>query len=202
MEESVTDKRYSLVVVLIAAAVAVGIAVFSLGSGLLVGYQWGRSAGRAEAFEELPEIGARSIGPLLEEFLPRGGLEGLFPRDRGPGGQPFEFEPSNQPYLGVNFRMITPELRAQEDLDEEQGALIVEVVPGSPADEAGLRRGDIIHAVDGALVNENHHLAELIESYKPGESVELTVIRNGRRITIDVELGLRPGGSSLEGFEG
>jgi membrane-associated protease RseP (regulator of RpoE activity) len=195
----VTDKRYLLVVVLLSAAVAVGIAVFSLGSGLFLGYQWGKSAGKAEALAELPGDVARSIGPLLEELfprrdLPRGGLEPLIPRgDRG------ELPFHRRPYLGVTFQVITPELQEQEDLDEEHGALILEVVPDSPAEEAGLKGGDIIRAVDGVEVNELHRLTELIGNYKPGEQIELTVIRNGRRITVDVELGARPGGSSLEG---
>ncbi|GMR09491.1 MAG: hypothetical protein BMS9Abin28_0310 [Anaerolineae bacterium] len=194
-----TDKRYSLVVVLLSAAAALGIAVFSLGSGLFLGYQWGKSAGKAEALAELPGDAARAIGPLLEELfprrdLPRGGLEQLIPRgDRD--ALPF----LSRPYLGVTFQVITPELQEQEDLDEAYGALVVEVVPGSPAEEAGLKGGDIIRAVDGAEVNEDHLLAELIGRYQPGEQIELTVIRDGRRITVDIELGARPGGSSLEG---
>ncbi|MFQ5923330.1 MAG: S1C family serine protease [Anaerolineales bacterium] len=198
-----TDKRYSLVVVLLSAAVAVGIAVFSLGSGLFLGYQWGKSAGKAEALAELPGGAAWSIGPLLEELIPRrdlphGGLEQLIPRgDRG--ALPF----LSRPYLGVTFRVITPELQKQEDLDEKRGALIIEVVPDSPAEEAGLKEGDIIRAVDGAKVNEDHPLAELIGSYEPGEQIKLTVVRDGHRITVDVKLGARPGGSSLErGFRG
>ena len=185
-----TDKRYSLVVVGLSVVVAVGIAFFALGSGLFLGYQWGKSAGRDEALSELPGTAERSLGPLLEE---------LIPRDQGPGGQPFEFEQSDRPFLGVTFQEITPELQEQENLDEDHGALIIEVVPQSPAEEAGLEEGDIIRAVDGAEINENHTLAELIGSFGPGEEVELTVIRDGRRITIDVELGARPTGSSLDG---
>ena len=185
-----TDKRYSLVVVLLSAAVAVGIAVFSLGSGLFLGYQWGKSAGKAAALAELPGADARTIGPLLDELIPRRDL----PRgDRGV--LPF----LSRPYLGVTFQVITPELHEQRDLDVGHGALIIEVVPDSPADEAGLKEGDIIRAVDGREVHEDHPLAELIGSYEPGEQIELTIIRDGRRITVDVELGARPGGSSLEG---
>ncbi len=194
-----TNQRYSLVVVLLSAAVAVGIAVFSLGSGLFLGYQWGKSAGKAQALAELPGSAAQSIGPLLEELiprrdLPRGGLEQLIPRGER-GALPF----LSRPYLGVTFQVITPELQEQGNLDEERGALILEVVRHSPADEAGLKGGDIIHAVDGAEVNEDHPLAELIGGYVPGEQIELTIIRDGRRIHVDVELGARPGGSSLEG---
>lgn len=194
-----TDRRYSLVIVLLSAAVAVGIAFFSLASGLFLGYQWGKSAGKAEVLAELPAGAARAIGPLLEELfprgdLPRGGLEQLIPR-RDQGSLPL----LNRPYLGIAFQVITPELQEQEGLDEDYGALVIEVVPDSPADEAGLKEGDIIRAVDDAEVNEDHLLAELIGRYQPGEQIELTVIRDGRRITIDVELGVRPSGSSLEG---
>lgn len=194
-----TDRRYSLVIVLLSAAFAVGIAFFSLASGLFLGYQWGKSAGKAEVLAELPAGAARAIGPLLEELfprgdLPRGGLEQLIPRG-DQGALPFR----NRPYLGIAFQVVTPELQEQEDLDEEYGALVIEVVPDSPADEAGLKEGDIIRAVDDAEVNEDHLLAELIGRYQPGEQIELTVIRDGRRITIDVELGVRPSGSSLEG---
>lgn len=189
-----TEKRYSLVVIGVSVALALGIGFFALVSGLFLGYQWGKSAGKAEIIEELPGIGARGIGPLLEEFMPRGGLEQLIPRGNQ-DGLPFR----GGPYLGVAFRVITPELRDELDLDEEHGALVVEVVSNSPADDAGLQEGDIIHAVDGAEVNENHHLAELIGSFEPGQQIELTVIRNGRSITVEVELGTRPGGSSLDG---
>jgi len=195
----VTEKRFSLVVVGVSVALAIGIAFFALASGLFLGYQWGKSAGKAQAIEDLSGIGARAIGPLLEQFFPQGGLEGLRPGNPGRGDQQFDFKPSSQPYLGVSFQVITPDLREELNLDEEHGALIAEVVPDSPADDAGLQADDIIHAVDGAEVNEAHPLARLINSHKPGEQIELTVIRNGRRITVEVELGNRPSGSSLEG---
>ncbi len=187
-----TDKRYSLIVVLLSAVVAVGIAIFSLGSGLLLGYQWGKSAGRAEALAELPAAAVQSLGPLLEQLMPgglprRGGLEQLFP----PGNRE-EFPFLNQTYLGVTFRVITPELQEEEGLDEEQGALIIEVARQSPAAEADLERGDIILAVNGARVTEDHPLDERIGSYEPGELIELTIIRDGRRLTVEVELGTRP----------
>ncbi len=147
----------------------------------------------------MPAAGARALGPLLEELfpdgeLPRRGLE-QFIRPGGQGEGPF----SNRPYLGVTFQAITPDLQEQEGLDEEQGAWIVEVVPGSPADEAGLRDGDIIQAVDGVEVDEDHSLVGLIGIHEPGDSIELTVIRNGRSVTVEVELGSRPAGGALEG---
>jgi len=185
----VTDKRYSVIVVLLSAAIAVGIAFFSLGSGLLLGYQWGKSAGRAEALAELPAAAVQSIGPLLEQLMPGGGgrLEQFFP----PGNRD-ELPFPSRTYLGVTFRVITPELQEEEGLDEAQGALIIEVARRSPAAEAELRQGDIILAVDGAQVTEDHPLDTRIGSYEPGEQIELTIIRNGRRLTVELELGTRP----------
>ena len=69
-----TEKRYSLVVIGVSVALALGIGFFALVSGLFLGYQWGKSAGKAEIIEELPGIGVRAIGPLLEEFMPHGDL--------------------------------------------------------------------------------------------------------------------------------
>ena len=83
-----TEKRYSLVVIGVSVALALGIGFFALVSGLFLGYQWGKSAGKAEIIEELPGIGARAIGPLLEEFMPRGRLGTVDP-SREPGWSSF-----------------------------------------------------------------------------------------------------------------
>lgn len=184
-----TDKRFSLIVVLLFAAVAIGIAAFSLGSGLFLGYQWGKSAGKAEALAEFPAAAARSFGPLLDELMPRGGGE---LEQRFPPGNREQFPFLSQTYLGVTFRVITPELQEEENLDESRGALVIEVAPRSPAAEAELKQGDIILAVDGARVTEDHPLDERIGNYDPGEQIELTILRDGRRITAEVELGARP----------
>lgn len=59
------------------------------------------------------------------------------------------------------------------------GALISEVDPGDPADEAGVEEGDIILAVGGRALDERHDLATLIHEYQPGDEVVLTVLRRG-----------------------
>jgi serine protease Do len=94
----------------------------------------------------------------------------------------------------------------------DTGALVQEIVAGSPAEEAGLKAGkesitfqgqddiavggDLIVAVDGKALTREHDLADEISGHSVGESVELTVLRDGRRRTIDVELGRRPAASS------
>ncbi|MCS7038306.1 MAG: PDZ domain-containing protein [Anaerolineae bacterium] len=70
--------------------------------------------------------------------------------------------------------------------------LIVEVVPDSPAAQAGLRVGDRIVAVDGERLSLTADLAERIAGYRPGDTVTLTVLRDGREQEVEVTLGRHP----------
>ena len=72
------------------------------------------------------------------------------------------------------------------------GALVLSVVEDSPAEDAGLRRGDVIVEVDGKSLGEGKTLAEVISRYEPGDEVELQIVRRGRERTIEVELGQHP----------
>ncbi len=75
-------------------------------------------------------------------------------------------------------------------------ALITEVVANSPADKAGLRRGDIILAVDGQRLTPEYSLVEALSAYKPGDKVTLTVWERGRRRDFTVTLGPHPDDAS------
>jgi S1-C subfamily serine protease len=88
------------------------------------------------------------------------------------------------PYLGVQIT------------DDENGALIAEIVPGSPAAEAGLRQGDVVTEVAGSEVASADELREAVADRKPGDSLELTVERDGEMMTVTVELGTRPASSA------
>jgi len=72
------------------------------------------------------------------------------------------------------------------------GAVVLYVEPGSPADEAGLREGDIITAIDGREVDRDHPLDELIRRYEPGDRVEITYWRGDREREVTVRLGEHP----------
>lgn len=72
------------------------------------------------------------------------------------------------------------------------GALIQEVLPGSPAQRAGLQVGDLITAVNGIPVDANHPLVEVLALLKPGDRASLQIWRDGRTITVDVMLGTHP----------
>lgn len=88
-------------------------------------------------------------------------------------------------YLGVTPCLPGPGDRGQFQQFFERmpaalfGAHVTEVVPGTPAEEAGLETGDVIVAIDGQEVNADNNLADLIQGYQPGDSVELSVQKSG-----------------------
>ncbi|HZJ28910.1 MAG TPA: trypsin-like peptidase domain-containing protein, partial [Solirubrobacterales bacterium] len=114
------------------------------------------------------------------------------------------------PYIGVSSQSLYPQLAERIGIDSEFGGLVAEVVPDSPADEAGLQGGeervrfqagayqtggDVIVAVDGDPVIRPDDLARLIADNRPGDQVSLEVIRDGERRTIELTLGERPVGT-------
>nr|WP_228499240.1 trypsin-like peptidase domain-containing protein [Nocardioides agariphilus] len=74
-----------------------------------------------------------------------------------------------------------------------RGAQISDVLSGQPADRAGLEKGDVVTAIDGALVDNQIALIVAIRSHRPGEKVALTVSRGGEELTIEVTLGSEVG---------
>ena len=94
-------------------------------------------------------------------------------------------------YLGVQYQMI--ESQTADLNDVPQGAYVIEVAQGSPAEEAGVRAGDIITAMAGVeLTVENGGLAEVILKKKPGERVELEIFRGTGRTSVFVVLSEFP----------
>jgi S1-C subfamily serine protease len=98
------------------------------------------------------------------------------------------------PYLGVSSVSNLSLAEAQQrGLESTNGALISEVVSGGPADDAGVQSGDMIVGIDGnAIQNFDEMIAYLFTHKSPGETVQLTIIRDGDEITIDLVLGARP----------
>ena len=73
-----------------------------------------------------------------------------------------------------------------------QGASIVEIVPGTPADEAGLKVGDVITAIDQTQINPRHLLLDVVREYKPGDRVTIHFWRADREESVQVKLGESP----------
>lgn len=93
-------------------------------------------------------------------------------------------------WLGVYIQDVIPGMERQ--LGVREGALVTEVVPGSPAEKAGLRSGDVIVAVEGKPVRNASDLQMEIMYRRVGEHVTLTVVRNRATLTVEVVLAERP----------
>ncbi len=98
-----------------------------------------------------------------------------------------------RPYIGVNYVTITPEVAKQYNLSVKKGAYVHSdsgsaVMSGSPADKAGVKDGDIITKVGDIEVGERGSVASLVSEYSIGETVQLTILRDGKTITVDVTL--------------
>lgn len=76
---------------------------------------------------------------------------------------------------------------------DEDGAHVEDVTPGSPADGAGLQKGDVITAINGHSVSDNASLIVAIRAQMPGDTVELTVVRGGKERTVKVKLDAKVG---------
>jgi serine protease Do len=100
-------------------------------------------------------------------------------------------------WLGVYIQDITPGMEKQFGVAPGEGVLVADVVKGSPADEAGIKAGDVIVAVDGEKITDTNVLQTEIMYRRPGETVQIEVVRNGERLTIPVELGERPSEEEL-----
>jgi S1-C subfamily serine protease len=110
-------------------------------------------------------------------------------------------------YIGVSTQALYPQLAEHLGIDSTFGGLIADVVPGGPADEAGLQGGDkeiefqassykidgdVILQVEGHNVVSPNDLARYVSEKKPGEKVGLTILRKGKKEDVSVTLGKRP----------
>jgi len=95
-------------------------------------------------------------------------------------------------WLGVAVQDITSEIAEYFNLPDQKGALISEITPGSPAEEAGLKAGDIIVAFDGREIATINDLLKEATSAKVGEVAKIDIIRDRVKKTIPVKIGKRP----------
>ena len=95
-------------------------------------------------------------------------------------------------WLGVIIQPITQEIAEGMGHKSTDGALISDISPGSPAEKAGLQRGDVVVEFDGKPIKEFTSLSKLVGMKAPGTSSKLTVLRDGKRKDISVVLGEMP----------
>jgi len=109
-----------------------------------------------------------------------------------------------RPALGVKTIPISPELADEIGLPVEYGLLVIGVVPGSAADQAGLHAGneraylgnmaitlggDLIVAIDGQKIEDQDDLTQMMDNHRAGDSVKVTIYRGKKKMDVTVELG-------------
>lgn len=100
-------------------------------------------------------IPINTIKPIIEEFIANGKISRAF--------------------LGVSYRLITRDVAILNEIP--QGAYVQEIIPGSPAQKSGIEPGDIITKIDGAQINKDKMVSELIRSKKPGDKISVEIWR-------------------------
>ncbi|MGA1868627.1 MAG: DegQ family serine endoprotease [bacterium] len=95
-------------------------------------------------------------------------------------------------WLGLMIQKVTPDIASSFDIKENKGALVAEVEEDSPADKVDIKRGDIITKFNNKEIKEYTDLSRYAGLTKPGTSVELEFIRDGKRKTVKVKLGEFP----------
>ncbi|MBK8974839.1 MAG: PDZ domain-containing protein [Planctomycetes bacterium] len=118
-----------------------------------------------------------------------------------PQGLTVQFEHrSRSAWLGVDVQPVDEALADHLGIDPGEGCVIVALPDDSPAAVAGLRKHDVLVALDGERPLGDARLREILGDRQPGDRVVLTVMRRGETLEIPVELGRAPGASGLPGY--
>lgn len=94
-------------------------------------------------------------------------------------------------WLGVGLQPLTPDLASKFGVEENEGVLVNEVFERDPAALAGIKPGDVITKVDGALVDTPNKLSRLVAALDPGSTTRVEVVRDGKRLNLQVALSER-----------
>ncbi len=95
------------------------------------------------------------------------------------------------PRIGLRFQQISPDLAAQNDLPVDYGAFVISVETGGPAEDAGIEEGDIILGIGDQRINGQTTFTEALFAFTPGETVPVTVMRDGEEREFPVRLAQR-----------
>ncbi len=103
-------------------------------------------------------------------------------------------------FLGIQMLTLTPELKKELNsnpnspisVSEDRGVLVVKVVPGSPAAQAGLRSGDVIQKINGQSVIDNTSIQQLVDSSQVGNTLQVELHRSGQTLNLPVKTAVLP----------
>lgn len=101
-------------------------------------------------------------------------------------------------WLGVQIQPVTDDVAESLKLTPDKGALVADVTDHSPALDAGIKTGDTILKVGDEAVDNPRDLARKVAKFKPGETVPMEIVRDGKTMTIDVKIGKMPGDKTAD----
>ena len=132
--------------------------------------------------------------PQTQTGAPVQGIGFAIPSDTGVSvaDQLIETGEVSSAYLGVITTDLSQEDAERFDLPVDSGAIVSDVESGNAAEEAGVRRGDIIVALGDAPIEDTGDLLGALRDYQPGDTADLTIVRDGDEQTLSVTLGERP----------
>jgi serine protease Do len=96
-------------------------------------------------------------------------------------------------WLGVYIQRLTPETAESLGIPGRQGALVSDVTSGGPAEKAGIRSGDVIVGFDGKEIRDQHDLPQVVALTKPGKTVNVRLLREGKETTVAVTIAQMEG---------
>ena len=140
-------------------------------------------------------IGVNTLGiPVSEDGQPVQGLFFAIPSNtvQEIAQQLIESGRVAYPYMGVSYQTNSPPIAAELDLETSEGAVVTDVPNGGPADEAGLQPGDVILQIGDYPLDAQTTFSEALFKYKPGDTVELRVLRDGEEIETNITFDERP----------
>ncbi|RKZ36230.1 MAG: serine protease [Gammaproteobacteria bacterium] len=155
------------------------------------------SINRGNSGGPLFDTAGRVIGINTAIFSPNGGNVGIgfaIPSELAQGviTQLQERGTVVRGWLGVQIQAVNQELAESLELEEAEGAIVSEVVEGSPAAKAGIQVGDVVLRFGAGEVERVKDLPRLVAEAPVDEDVEVVVWRNGKRVTLDVVVGINP----------
>ncbi|HTQ50201.1 MAG TPA: DegQ family serine endoprotease [Candidatus Acidoferrales bacterium] len=130
--------------------------------------------------------GSQGVGFAIPSDLARNVMESLV-----------QYGHVTRGYLGVMIQNVTPALAPEFDLKKDSGALVSEVEPKGPAQQAGLKDGDVIVRFNGKMVTDSASLQFEVAATKPGSKVPVEIMRDGSEKTLDVTIQPLPGTEQL-----
>jgi S1-C subfamily serine protease len=138
-------------------------------------------------------VGVNTLGIPQSGVTPVQGLFFAIPANHVAdiASQLIENGEASYPYIGIEYQPISPDLAAQNDLPVDYGAYVLATVQGGPAEQAGIRRGDIILSIGDERIQGQTTFTEALFAQSPGDTVTVTALRGNEELQLEVTLAGR-----------